>query len=70
MAGELVTRRRRDAAALAFERKVYDVLRSCALLDRPIAEKSMKTAKLAYEKTRSTVVVSIQDFTITFCAHG
>ncbi len=60
------TRKRRDSAVLLFERAVYGVLKSRALLDRPCSITAMRRAKEASEPDCGFVGVHVQDMTIRF----
>ena len=63
---EVSYRRRRNAAALLFERTVYNSLKQKALLDRPIAHKSMRRAAQAYKPDRDFIDIDIGEQTLIF----
>lgn len=59
-------RRRRDAAALLFERVVYDALKERALLDRPIARKVMWRAAQAHKPDCDFIDIEVGEQTLLF----
>lgn len=65
---ETHTRARRDAASLLFRRAAYDVLKANALLDRPIAQRTMKRAEEACEPNCAAVSVELFETVIRFRA--
>lgn len=60
------TRARRDGAEYLFRRCVFDVLKSRALLDRPIARSAMEKAEEASLPDCAELAVYVQDVTIRF----
>ena len=67
-AAKTYARKRRDAAEYLFRRAVYSVLKSRALLDRPIARSAMEKAEEANLPGCTDLAVYVQDMSIRFQA--
>ena len=60
------TRKRRDAAALLYERMVHMALSSNGLLDRKAARTAMTKARIAYNTGTVKLSIPVIAYTITF----